>query len=504
MAQRPPRNPDRDPDDIDAMDDGSVLPPPDVEEPRREASARFVVQDVESKQAQMRAAMDPANQSLAEALRLSYRVLQVGILALVVTFLVSGFQTVREGFTGVKTIFGRIVGGDEAELSPGLQPFWPAPIGELIVFEQRKPIELLREFQPRQRPNETTRQDAVDQANSSELFAERDGWVLTSDGDVAHLSLNAEYYVTDAKAFLKAIDVAQVDKLVRKALMRGTVSAASQFTLQELVQSSSDPVTAEIKARSQDVLDDLQIGLTITSVTFTDRAPPRFVEKQFLEVQVARVNAQRTIEMAMQKVAGIRTGVAGGPAEGGIYDELINLIQDYDAALVRGEREIADGIMQKIGDRFERSDVGGEVASVIQQARASTESMLAQLKQDQSRLEGLAPAFKENSRQLVQQLLLETLAQVYGGAEVEILTPPTALSSVTLRVRSSQDIMQTRRNALLQRKKAANEAQSVGGPWFLRGNLMTLGQRSGSRLDKDATKGAGRDDIRTPAPGAAP
>ena len=84
---------------------------PLVEEPpRRAASAAFEVAAESGSAASLRDAMDPANQSLGEALRLSYRVLQLGILALVATFLLSGFQTVQDGSAGVKTLFGAIVG----------------------------------------------------------------------------------------------------------------------------------------------------------------------------------------------------------------------------------------------------------------------------------------------------------------------------------------------------------------------------------------------------------
>jgi membrane protease subunit HflK len=487
------------------------LRPLDVEEPRREASARFSVAEVSSSTADMRAAMDPANQSLAEALRLSYRVLQVGILALVVIFLVSGFQTVREGFTGVKTIFGRIVEGEDgAELSPGLQPFWPYPIGELVVFQQRRPVELLREFQPRQRPNQTTKQDAIDQAENRELVAERDGFVLTAEGDIAHISLAADYTISDAVEFLRRLDVKKSDDVVRRALMRGTVAAASRFTLPELVQSNSEQLAADIKQRAQELLDRLDVGITIVNVTFTDRTPPHFVENQFRQVQVATVNAQTTIETALTQVAAIRTGVAGlgdvasvGSGEN-IYDTLVGMIREYDAALVRGDRAAADDLMQKIGTRIEQPDVGGEVARIIQQARASTESMIADLRKEQARLEGLAPAFRENPRQLVNQLWLQTLRQVYAGPEVEIVSPPNALAALTLKVRSSQDIMQKRRQAALDRKKAEQEAaQSAFGPWMQRGSQIYIDQSSG-RLDEDATKGRGRDDIRQAPVGGVP
>lgn len=492
MAERPPN--DSEPEGQGPL--GEQIRDMEIEEPRREASARFVVEGNASAQSQMRDAMDPANQSLAEALRLSYRVLQVGILALVITFLVSGFQSVREGFTGVKTIFGRIVETDGvAELAPGLHPFWPYPVGELIVFEQKRPLRLDKEFQPRDRPNATTKQASIDQADSNrELIAERDGWVLTADGDIAHISLAAEYTVNDAVSFLDRLSVAQADEVVRKALMRGTVLASSQFTLQDLVQSRGDAPAMEIKARSQEVLDRLKVGLSITSVTFTDRSPPQFVQNQFRKVQEARENAKGTVERARQQIAGIRTGVAGERA----YADLISLIHDYDAALVRGERNNADELMNQIGTRFEQPDIGGDVARIIQQSRGSTETLIAGLKKEGARLEGLAPSFRDNPQQLTRQLWLDALRFVYSGPELEVLSPPTQLAAITLKVRSSQDIMQKRRQAALDRKKAIAEGKDFG-PWFQRGSQISIDQSFG-RLDKDAEKGRGRDDIKTAPP----
>src|SRR5215470_16874631 len=78
----------------------------DDDAPRRAASARFIVDGQVGTDAAMRDAMDPANQSLADALRLSFRVLQIVMLVLVVLFLASGFRTVKEGQSGVATVWG--------------------------------------------------------------------------------------------------------------------------------------------------------------------------------------------------------------------------------------------------------------------------------------------------------------------------------------------------------------------------------------------------------------
>src|SRR6185503_18283642 len=102
------------------------------EAPRRAASAQFVVEGGVGSEALLRDAMDPANQSLAEALRLSFRVLQAVIVVLIVLFLASGFKTVDDGYSGVRTLWGRIV----QSLSPGPKfSVYPYPAGEFITFK---------------------------------------------------------------------------------------------------------------------------------------------------------------------------------------------------------------------------------------------------------------------------------------------------------------------------------------------------------------------------------
>ena len=115
--------------------------------PRREKSAEFEVDGGDP--TQFRDALDQANQSLAVALKLSYRVLQLAILALAVIFIFSGFQTVGENSTGLRTLFGRIVGevGDQ-QVGPGLQVFWPYPVGEIVTVPLKRTVEVNNAFFP--------------------------------------------------------------------------------------------------------------------------------------------------------------------------------------------------------------------------------------------------------------------------------------------------------------------------------------------------------------------
>jgi regulator of protease activity HflC (stomatin/prohibitin superfamily) len=503
MSERPENSQDGTPA-RPAADGGAGIPREDelvvagentVDEPRREASARFVVERNPSSAADLRDAMDPANQSLADALRLSYRVLQLGILALIVTFLFSGFQSVRDGATGVKTIFGKIVGSDSGiseSLSPGLHPFWPYPIGELVVFDQKRTIRLDKEFQPATRDNLKTREDQLNAADTATtLTAGRDGFILTADGDIAHLSISATYAVQDAVEFLEATTPEQAEQIVKMALMRASVLVGGQFSLRELMDQRDAPAVA-MREAAQAALESLQTGIDITEVTIVDRAPPRFVEARFTEVQQKRDLAQAVVEVAKQEVASILNGIAEETAR----RELNNLIRSYDAALTAGQSEEADTLLAAIGARIDEENVGGEVSRIVERARASASTNEALLNRELSRITGFAAAYDANPRQLTRQLWLESLAQVLRGPEMEIVSVPPNFGMVDLVVKSSQQIMQARRAASLERAKQAADALEMNmGMHLFRGSQIKPGGDM-KRLERDATKGTGRDDIK--------
>ena len=96
--------------------DDLSMPPPEEEAPRRAASARLEVRGGPGREAMLREALDPANQSLRDALRLSFRVLQLVMVVLVVVFLFSGLKTIEPGQIGLRLQLGQL---EEEALEPG-------------------------------------------------------------------------------------------------------------------------------------------------------------------------------------------------------------------------------------------------------------------------------------------------------------------------------------------------------------------------------------------------
>ena len=195
----------------------------EVEAPRRAASARLVVDAEVGADAELREAMDPANQSLADALRLSYRVLQFVILSLLALFLVSGFQRVDESQSGVMLRFGRIVEVDnQRALAPGLRRnLLPYPAGEFVIFDVgNRSVDISTTFFPVLGSNQSLDQ-AIERASPrGTLRAGKIGYVLTDDGDIAHLKVAATYDIVDPVKLVERLNVDDADRTVKLALDR--------------------------------------------------------------------------------------------------------------------------------------------------------------------------------------------------------------------------------------------------------------------------------------------
>jgi regulator of protease activity HflC (stomatin/prohibitin superfamily) len=460
---------------------------PGQDAPRRGASARFSVSAAAGAEAAMREAMDPANQSLADALRLSYRVLQVAILALVAVFLLSGFQQVQEGQTGVKTLFGRIVGEPGAEqVSPGLQPFWPYPVGEVVLLPQKDAVELNSEFFPRLAANATTIEAAAGGSTTADpIRPGRDGSLVTADGDLAHVRIVAEYLVEDPVRTLDEFRPEALREVVRKALCRSMVQVAARYTLAELVDGRDGPVDA-LREGAQRTLDAIRSGVRITSVVFPERTAPLAIRNSYGRVQEAREEAKLAAEKAQQEANTTLVGMAG-PA----WPEVVELIQRYEVELTRGDVAAADAVMEEIGRRFESGSNFGQTSAIIARAQAFRATVRATLGKEAGRLAGLAPAFRENPGQLVRTLWLDAMRQVMASPTAEIVAAPMEGGAVRLDLESSNDVMQARRQSEVERRKR-RAMQPVGGDEFQLGSRQIMIDAPGRRLDRSASGGFGR------------
>jgi len=433
--------------------------------PRRAASAEFIVRSDVGSQALLREAMDPANQSLREALRLSFRVLQVVILVLIVLFIFSGFQTVKEGESGVMLRWGKIltVGGTEA-LQPGPKfSKLPYPAGEFVLFPDRNRwVDLGDTFWPRLPPGATF--DEAVQAASVHSFLRpgRDGALLTRDGDIAHMKLRAQYEIESTVAFVHRVenelaDPARLDadRLVELALQRAAVHTAAKLTLNQLVDFSEEDKEL-LRNEAQRLLDEVGAGIRIVQVeTPVDPTPALAIRKTFTDLQETRTQAEQRTENARQEAG--KTLIA---AAGEKYRDILGLIEQYENALALDDDRLAETLLGQINDQLE-NEKSGDVAEIIDFARAYRSTVESTLGNEARRFAGLLPAFRENPQLVVWQLWSSTYNRVLGRNDIEIIYLPDSVATLNLQLRGYDHIRDIRRRNMLDRA----ERETRAGGW---------------------------------------
>lgn len=148
--------------------------------------------------------LDPANQSLAEALRKSFRILKLLMLVLVVLYFLSGWFSVKQDEVGVITRFGRIAGvsgdakGDAVKRS-GWHWSWPYPFERWITVptkERELPVDFLFLL------SEAEQATGIGGYKYDNLSPLRDDYLITGDVNILHASLIIKYKITDAIAYL--------------------------------------------------------------------------------------------------------------------------------------------------------------------------------------------------------------------------------------------------------------------------------------------------------------
>jgi hypothetical protein len=174
------------------------------------------------------------------------------------------------------------------------------------------------------------------------------------------------------------------------------------------------------------------------------------------------------------------------------WEELLALVQEYEAELSRNDLAAADAVMQRIGERLEAGSAVGRTSAIIARAQAYRTTVRATLGKEAGRLAGLAPAFRENPGQLVRTLWLDALRQVLSSPTAEVVAAPEEGGDFNLGLESSNDVMQARRNAEVERRKRRAQ-EPIGGDQYQLGSRQIMIDAPGRRLDRSASGGFGRE-----------
>ncbi len=409
--------------------------------------------------------MDPANQSLADALRFTYRLLRVGMVALIIMFVFSGMKTVNEGERGTKVRFGRIVAQN---LNPGLHWNWAYPVGEMVrVGVGTVEIKMGTAFMPVNN-RVSTQAEAMGAAadsfsSTTKLVPGRAGSNITADLNIAHTQWTINYQRTNHGQWARNVTPDQESAMVRVAVQRGVVHTIAGVTIDGLLKRSGDGIAAKVRVAAQQTLDEMGSGITIERVTLSRKIPPVGLLDRFASVQARAQDAAKEREDALLG-RDQRLNEVAGPAA----SLLIEQINEYERLVELGLEDEAEVLLASIdavlegrpaefrGRVYEAGLISGEVAQVINDAEGRVSTMISQAIADRDYFLAKQDQFESNPRLMIARDWSGAMTSFMDKDFVQAMVLPEGVSLAELLI--SEDPALTRELDRERKRREALEA----------------------------------------------
>ena len=407
------------------------------------------------------ALMDAAHKSLADALRITFGLVQIGMVVLAGLYVLSGFQSVKQNEQGIRLLFGKI---DADGLEPGFQFSLPAPLGEMVkVSTGAESVDLDTEFWIQILPAD--KEKPIDSLPKlPKIDPETEGAVLTGDGNVAHTQWKASYRRVKPGEY--AMNVMPTDEaaIVRAAVQRGVVQAVSQTGIEDLLkQSASERASVAATARdvAQGILDRAKSGIVVEQLILKDKMPPLFVRDSFAKVQTAASNAGTEQDKARSEREQKLNKVAGAAAPA-----LLSLIRQYELQTEKNDQPAAEKVLATMyklldgesvevdGATVASGSASGEVSSMLGQARLYRSEVVSQRQSQLISFQAKLEQYKSNPLAMVNREWQEAITSLYGRENVQLMASPPGTRTLELLLNADPDVL---RDLDIQRKR--KEAQ---------------------------------------------
>ena len=274
--------------------------------------------------------MDPGSEALTEALRISFGVLKIVMVAVIGLFIWSGAYTVGANERAIELRFGKIKGvGPEAIIGTGLHWKWPAPIEEVIklpLLPQPLEVNAFWHNQP---------EDS--QINLPTLRFGVDGYCVTASSGVANMISSAEtpeligggtssevtdynlvhtnwqmtykININDSEGPRKLVERLwdgtegspgegdgwfEVRNFLHKVVCDAVVSVSVQWDIERILWGEDYiAYRAEVQRRIEERLAEFDVGIVVDSLNLVNREPPRQLKDYFAFSAQARSEKPR-------------------------------------------------------------------------------------------------------------------------------------------------------------------------------------------------------------------
>jgi membrane protease subunit HflK len=276
------------------------------------------------------------------------------VAAVLAIWLATGFYRVQPGEQGVELLFGRFV----KTTTPGLNYWFPAPIGEVLTPNVEQTNQITIGFRGGgEGPRATGARDVVQESQ-----------MLTADQNIIDVDFIVQWRIKNAADYLFNIrDPEGTVKIVAESAIREIMG---QTLLEDALTMKRQEVDDRTKELLQQILDSYNAGIFIAEVKQLKVDPPSEVIDAFNDVQRARQDQERSVNEA----TAYRNDIV--PRAKGEAERIIQGAQAYREQLTRE----AEGEAKRFNSILEAYQSGRDITA----RRLYLERMQEILKNSQS------------------------------------------------------------------------------------------------------------------------
>ncbi len=258
----------------------------------------------------------------------------LGVLAIgaLVAWFLSGIFIIDAAEQGVVTRFG------EYNRTVGPGPHW-AP--RFIDTVQKVDVEQVRE-----------ENIGFVRQGASKSSVPRESLMLTEDENIVDVQFAVQYRVNDPAAYL--FRVAQPEQTLRQVTESAVREVVGRSEMDFVITGGRDAVAAEVQLLTQEILDNYETGLQITSVNMQDAQPPEQVRDAFFDAIKAREDQQRIINEANAYKADVV------PKSRGDAEAILQRAEAYKERVIAASTGEADRFLSVLGEYQKAPEVTRE------------------------------------------------------------------------------------------------------------------------------------------------
>ena len=276
--------------------------------------------------------IDAAQQSLSDALRVSFLVLKIVMVGLLIAYIFSGTIIVEEGEIEVRYRFGEQVG----TYGPGWHLGLPFPIEESVAVPSNTQTLQLNESFWYDNPDDKKPEELAFQ----QLDPLKDSFLITGDTNVIHVQFGVNYKIDpdDVDNYLRNVgSLERADELVKTAAERAMIHYVASASVEDIITLGKFD-TEKIKDYTRRVLKELKAGIEIQRILIegNNQSMPNQVREAYTNVTNAQADKARAIQEARRQSNQIL-----GETAGGAHTDLLTMIRAYEWALAGEKNDLA-------------------------------------------------------------------------------------------------------------------------------------------------------------------